>query len=111
MQDCLRAGSSGPQRAQSMSQENVNRFHSGPTQRQQARWLVVGFGVTTALMVTTIGAGSIWHPDPPARAALLPHVFGEGVGQVGFIPIPLAIAVAITRIAGERTGAAAPSRG
>ncbi|MHB8508496.1 MAG: sensor histidine kinase [Candidatus Dormibacteria bacterium] len=73
------------------------RRHSGPAQRQQARWLLVGFGSTVALMIAVLALGMIWHPLPPARGAILLGIAGQAVGQLAFIPIPMAIAVATTR--------------
>ena len=73
------------------------RSHSGPVERQQARWLVVGFGLTVLLMVATLLVGILWHPAASTNQALLLEMIGQLMGQVAFLPIPVAVAVAITR--------------
>ena len=73
------------------------RSHSGPVERQQARWLVVGFGLTLFLLVATLVAGIVWHPPPSTSQSLLLEMIGQLMGQVAFLPIPLAVAIALTR--------------
>ena len=73
------------------------RRHYGPAERQQTRWLVVGFGASTAVMVALLAVGVLWQPAPPGRAALALVLVGQVVGELAFIPLPLAIAVAVTR--------------
>ena len=76
----------------------VVRYRRGADEeRRQARWLMLGFGTTAALVISLLVGAGLWHPRSGSPQALDLEMIGQAVGQIAFLPIPLAIAVAVTR--------------
>ncbi len=69
---------------------------SGPTQRQQTKWIVFSLFIVVLGMIVWLYTIEIFPPSPgPARLYL--NLFGVGVIFVSFLPFPLSFTIAIMR--------------
>jgi hypothetical protein len=74
------------------------RSHATPLQRQQIKWLVVGFGATLAGLLGFIVLGALVPAlGPSGTTGLLFELAGYVEGNLLFLPIPLCVGIALLR--------------
>jgi signal transduction histidine kinase len=73
------------------------RHASNPLQRQQTRWVALGFGAAFLSLVGLLLVGALFSLSQPGQTGLLYQVVGHALSTVLFLAIPLSIAVALLR--------------
>jgi signal transduction histidine kinase len=77
----------------------VWRYRSVSTaaERRQTRWLVFGFTAAVLAVAVLYGVAALLGVQPPSVSALVVELAGQTLGTLLFLPIPLAVAIGLTR--------------
>jgi len=73
------------------------RSVSTSAERRQTRWLVFGFTAAVVAVAMLYGIAALLGVQPPSVSALVVELAGQTLGTLLFLPIPLAVAIGLTR--------------